>query len=461
MRWPAASASRSAASAASPSTTVRRASAATRSRATACRCPRSTCRTSRPARSCGSGSTAASRRAAPATALSKATTRRHCWHLEGREGSRPFFRPDAIVHEGAAGPAFPTMRSFARESDDEASGVAREAWFLPACAVVCAEEHDPGAGSVQCRFHARPGAVDRRDADLRGGRCAAWRPCARAADLQDAPRGRAAARGFPRGRRTGGRRGEGTERGAAVRRRRRAWRRRPRVIEFEFWYLLALPLLFGAGWLARGFESRAHATDQAGLPRSYFRGLNLLLNDQHDKAIDAFIEVVKLDPETIELHHALGNLFRRRGEFDRAVRIHTHLLNRADLPASARSQALAELGQDYLKGGLLDRAEDAFTRLLEDTHHRFDALRALLRIYQMEREWLKAVDCARLLEREAGESHGVAISHFYCELAAGALEQGRFDEAQGAIDEALAAHRKSVRALILAGDLQMKRGNPG
>ncbi len=231
------------------------------------------------------------------------------------------------------------------------------------------------------------------------------------------------------------------------------------MIEFEFWYLLALPLLFGAGWLARGFESRARATDQAGLPRSYFRGLNLLLNDQHDKAIDAFIEVVKLDPETIELHHALGNLFRRRGEFDRAVRIHTHLLNRADLPAHARAQALAELGQDYLKGGLLDRAEDAFTRLLEDTHHRFDALRALLRIYQMEREWLKAVDCARLLEREAGESHGVAISHFFCELAASALEQGRFDDAQKAIDEALIANRKSVRALILAGDLEMKRGH--
>ncbi|MGB2816702.1 MAG: tetratricopeptide repeat protein, partial [Burkholderiaceae bacterium] len=231
------------------------------------------------------------------------------------------------------------------------------------------------------------------------------------------------------------------------------------MIEFEFWYLLALPLLFAAGWLARGFESRARATDQAGLPRSYFRGLNLLLNDQHDKAIDAFIEVVKLDPETIELHHALGNLFRRRGEFDRAVRIHTHLLNRADLPANARAQALVELGQDYLKGGLLDRAEDAFTRLLEDTHHRFDALRALLRIYQMEREWLKAVDCARLLEREAGESHGVAISHFFCELATAALEQQRFDDTQKAIDEALNANRKSVRALILAGDLEMKRGH--
>ena len=131
------------------------------------------------------------------------------------------------------------------------------------------------------------------------------------------------------------------------------------------------------------------------------------MNDQPDKAIDAFIEVVKLDPETIELHQALGNLFRRRGEFDRAVRIHTHLLNRADLPARQRSQALDELGQDYLKAGLLDRAEDAFVQLLEDRHHRFDALRALVRIYQTEREWLKAVDCARQLEREAGESRYV------------------------------------------------------
>jgi lipopolysaccharide biosynthesis regulator YciM len=230
------------------------------------------------------------------------------------------------------------------------------------------------------------------------------------------------------------------------------------VIEIELWYLLALPVLFAAGWLARGFESRAQANDQAGLPRSYFRGLNFLLNDQHDKAIDAFIEVVKLDPETIELHHALGNLFRRRGEFDRAVRIHTHLLNRADLPAHARTQALAELGQDYLKGGLLDRAEDAFSRLLDDPHQRFDALRALLRIYQMEREWLKAVDCARRLEREAGESHSVAISHYFCELATTALDQARFDDAERSIDEALAVHRKSVRALILAGDLEDKRG---
>ena len=231
-------------------------------------------------------------------------------------------------------------------------------------------------------------------------------------------------------------------------------------MEIELWHLLALPFLFVAGWLARGFESRVSETDNAALPRSYFRGLNHLLNDQPDKAIDAFIEVVKLDPETIELHQALGNLFRRRGEFDRAVRIHTHLLNRADLPARQRSQALDELGQDYLKAGLLDRAEDAFVQLLDDRHHRFDALRALVRIYQTEREWLKAVECARKLEGEAGESHYVAISHYYCELASEALARGALDEAQQAIDQALAANRKSVRAFMLAGDVAAKRGNP-
>ena len=231
-------------------------------------------------------------------------------------------------------------------------------------------------------------------------------------------------------------------------------------MEIELWHLLALPFLFVAGWLARGFESRVNETDNAALPRSYFRGLNHLLNDQPDKAIDAFIEVVKLDPETIELHQALGNLFRRRGEFDRAVRIHTHLLNRSDLPARQRSQALDELGQDYLKAGLLDRAEDAFVQLLEDRHHRFDALRALVRIYQTEREWLKAVECARTLEGEAGESHYVAISHYYCELASDALARNALDEAQQAIDQALAVNRKSVRALILAGDVAAKRDKP-
>jgi lipopolysaccharide biosynthesis regulator YciM len=228
-------------------------------------------------------------------------------------------------------------------------------------------------------------------------------------------------------------------------------------MEFDAWLLVFLPLLFAAGWFARGFEARVKSAERAA-PGTLFRGVNLLLNDQPDKAIDAFIEVVKLDPETIELHYALGNLFRRRGEVDRAVRIHAHLLNRADLPASQRAHALAELAQDYLKGGLLDRAEDACIKLLEHAPHRLDALRALLRIYQLEREWLKAIDCARRLEREAAESHHVKIAHFFCELAEAALAAGDLDAAQPLLDEALVAHRKSVRALLLAGELAERRG---
>lgn len=230
-------------------------------------------------------------------------------------------------------------------------------------------------------------------------------------------------------------------------------------MELELWYLIALPLLFAAGWWLRGFDSKQRAASaEAALPAGYYRGLNLLLNDQADQAIDAFIEVVKLDPETIELHHALGNLFRRRGEFDRAVRIHNHLLNRADLPAAERARALAELGQDYLKGGLLDRAEESFVRLSADSRYRFDALRALLRIYQMEREWESAIDTAQHLEAEAGESHQVEIAHFHCELADKLVARGQFDEAQAQVELALVTNRKSARALVAAGDIAARRG---
>jgi lipopolysaccharide assembly protein B len=224
-------------------------------------------------------------------------------------------------------------------------------------------------------------------------------------------------------------------------------------MDLQLWYLLALPALFLIGWWARGYEAKVRAADQGGAPRSLFLGLNLLLNDEPDKAIDAFISVAKVDPETIELHYALGNLFRRRGEFDRAVRIHNYLLSRADLPASERANALAELAQDYLKGGMLDRAEESFRHLLDDTRHRFDALRALLRIHAMERDWVRAIDCARRLEREAGETHRIAIAHFNCELAEKAVADKDLEGGRRHLEEALIANRSSVRASILAGDI--------
>src|SRR5690348_14985864 len=131
-------------------------------------------------------------------------------------------------------------------------------------------------------------------------------------------------------------------------------------MEIEYWWLLALPLFFALGWLAARIDIRQLLSESRALPTSYFKGLNFLLNEQPDKAIEAFIEVVKVDPQTIELHFALGSLFRRRGEVERAIRMHQNLLERADLAGEQKVIALAELGQDYLKAGILDRAEEIF-----------------------------------------------------------------------------------------------------
>src|SRR3954447_22440811 len=129
------------------------------------------------------------------------------------------------------------------------------------------------------------------------------------------------------------------------------------------WLLWGLPLAFVLGWLASRFDFRQWKREQSDSPKAYFKGLNLLLNEQQDKAIDAFIEAVQHDPDTSDLHFALGNLFRRRGEYERAVRVHQHLLQRGDLPAAERDRAQYAMAQDYMKAGLFDRAEDAWKAL--------------------------------------------------------------------------------------------------
>src|ERR1700744_5550335 len=131
-------------------------------------------------------------------------------------------------------------------------------------------------------------------------------------------------------------------------------------MDLDFWWLLVIPVAFAFGWMAARYDLKTLLSESANLPRSYFRGLNFLLNEQPDQAIDAFIEVVKLDPETTELHLELGSLFPRRGETERAIRVHQNLLNRSDLPEVEREHAMFELGQDFLKAGLRDRAEDTF-----------------------------------------------------------------------------------------------------
>ena len=218
---------------------------------------------------------------------------------------------------------------------------------------------------------------------------------------------------------------------------------------FETWQLLLIPLFFGLGWLAARIDMRQVVHESRVLPRSYFQGLNFLLNEEPDKAIDAFLEVAKGDSQTIELHFALGGLFRRRGETERAIRMHQNLLDREDVTEEVRLQALSELGQDFLKVGLLDRAEEVFTRLLKPPL-KDEAQRALLEIYQQEKEWLKAIEIARQLPDLASQQE---IAEFYCELAASDLIRSRLDTARQYLDAAVAVNRKCVRASLLEGDL--------
>ncbi len=235
-------------------------------------------------------------------------------------------------------------------------------------------------------------------------------------------------------------------------------------MEFEYWWLVGFPLFFGLGWLAARIDIKHLLTESRALPRSYFKGLNFLLNEQPDKAIEAFIEVVKVDPETVELHYALGSLFRRRGEYDRAIRMHQNLVDRADLSSDQRLAALFELGQDYLKAGILDRAEEVFNRLREGPLAA-EARDFLLEIYQAEKEWQKAIDMAAEIGTGKGatraESNAREVAHFYCELAAFDATHSRPDEARRHLEAALEANRKCVRASLQLGDLERSLGDSG
>jgi lipopolysaccharide assembly protein B len=231
-------------------------------------------------------------------------------------------------------------------------------------------------------------------------------------------------------------------------------------MDLEYWWLLALPLFFALGWLAARIDIKQLISESRTLPMSYFRGLNFLLNEQPDKAIEAFIEVVKVDPQTVELHFALGSLFRRRGELERAIRMHQNLVERPDLLEDQKRAALFELAQDYLKAGLLDRAEELFLKL-EGTQHAEPALKFLLGIYQQEKDWQKAIGIAEKLESVTGRSHQKEIANFYCELAGIEMMHSRAEGARPYLDRALTHHRLCVRANVLLGDLEMSTGNVG
>lgn len=194
-------------------------------------------------------------------------------------------------------------------------------------------------------------------------------------------------------------------------------------MEFDFgWILLGLPVAFALGWLASRLDLRQLRIENHQAPKAYFRGLSHLLNEQQDQAIDAFIEAVQKDPDTSELHFALGNLFRRRGEYERAVRVHEHLLSRADLGKHDRERAQYALAQDFLKAGLLDRAEEALHKL-EHTHYQEQAWLTLLALHERSRDWTRAAQVARHLQQAGQGDFSGRLAHYLCEQADQALHK--------------------------------------
>jgi len=224
------------------------------------------------------------------------------------------------------------------------------------------------------------------------------------------------------------------------------------------WLLLGLPLTFALGWLASRFDLRQWRREQKDSPKAYYKGLNLLLNEQHDKAIDAFIEAVQQDPDTSDLHFALGNLFRRRGEFERAVRVHEHLLQRADLPRSERDRAQHALAQDFMKAGLFDRAESAY-RALDGTAFDTEARLALLTLHERSRDWRAAVEVAHKLENRGTGSFASRIAHYWCEIALEADAKHQTTDADTALQRARDAAPQAARPLVLAGERAARRGD--
>ena len=231
-------------------------------------------------------------------------------------------------------------------------------------------------------------------------------------------------------------------------------------MEFDLsWILLGLPLVFMLGWLASRFDLRQLRAENRRAPKAYFKGLNFLLNEQQDQAIDAFIEAVQKDPDTSELHFALGNLFRRRGEYDRAVRVHEHLLSRGDLNTADRQRAQHALALDFLKAGLLDRAEEALA-LLEGSPFEGQARLALLAIYERSRDWPAAAAIAQKMHAAAQGDFSVRQSHYLCEQAVSLAAQNELAAARAKLQHALVAAPLAPRPRLEMARLHQQSGEP-
>lgn len=225
-------------------------------------------------------------------------------------------------------------------------------------------------------------------------------------------------------------------------------------MEFEPEWLLVLPLFFALGWLSAQWDSRRRAREVKQLPKSYFKGLHHLLDQEPDKAIDALIDVARVDTGTVDLYFALGHLFTQRGEVERSIRVYQSLIDRPDLSDAARQAAMHKLGMAFLSGGLFDRAEQCFQSLL-NSDYAGQAREQLLHIYQSQQEWAQAIEMAQSINRAPATAgtQTTALAHFHCELANEAIHRQDWTLAQKEIDAALSEQAHSIRAQILRGRL--------
>ncbi|MCF6688891.1 lipopolysaccharide assembly protein LapB [Raoultella terrigena] len=223
---------------------------------------------------------------------------------------------------------------------------------------------------------------------------------------------------------------------------------------------LLLPVAAAYGWyMGRRSAQQSKQDDASRLSRDYVTGVNFLLSNQQDKAVDLFLDMLKEDTGTVEAHLTLGNLFRSRGEVDRAIRIHQSLMESASLTYDQRLLVVQQLGRDYMAAGLYDRAEDMFKQLVDETDFRLSSLQQLLQIYQATSDWQSAIDVAERLVKLGKEKHRGDIANFWCELALQQMANSDMDKAMSLLKKGAAADRNSARVSIMMGRVWMEKGD--